>query len=201
MLEIVIKMHLPMVICDTAGKIIWRNRAFGAATETVGSVMGTDIGTISSVDMEELNENNELEADLCERRYAVSPFRFKTDEKSYWFIVFSDKTAYNRLAAQVENERGVVAYIIVDNLDELAQHVQDTYHGEAGDISNILRDFAASLGGILKEYDRSKYILIMNREGLEKCIANRFDILDRVRDVRVGEMGLPIHHLHGRHRT
>ena len=192
MLEIVIKMHLPMVICDTAGKIIWRNRAFGAATETVGSVMGTDIGTISSVDMEELNENNELEADLCERRYAVSPFRFKTDEKSYWFIVFSDKTAYNRLAAQVENERGVVAYIIVDNLDELAQHVQDTYHGEAGDISNILRDFAASLGGILKEYDRSKYILIMNREGLEKCIANRFDILDRVRDVRVGEMGLPI---------
>lgn len=192
MLEIVIKMHLPMVICDTTGKIIWRNRAFGAATEAVGSVMGADIGTISSIDVEELDEKTELEADLCERRYAVSPFRFKTDEKSYWFIVFSDKTAYNRLAAQVENERGVVAYIIVDNLDELAQHVQDTYHGEGGDIAKILRDFAASLGGILKEYDRSKYILIMNREGLEKCIANRFDILDRVREVRVGEMGLPI---------
>ena len=38
MLEIVIKMHLPMVICDTGGKIIWRNRAFGEATESIGSM-------------------------------------------------------------------------------------------------------------------------------------------------------------------
>ena len=55
MLEIVVKMQFPMVICDMNGKIIWRNRAFGSVTEMIGSVMGVGIDTIATVDLEALS--------------------------------------------------------------------------------------------------------------------------------------------------
>lgn len=190
MLEIVIKMRLPMVICDTGGKIIWRNRAFGEATESIGSVMGVGLDTISSISLEELSEENGCDVELCDRCYRADAFAFKTDEKNYWFIVFSDRTEYNRLTEMVENERSVIAYILIDNLDELSRHVQD-FGSEVNDIAGILRDFAASLDGVLREYDRNKYLLITNRAGLNRCIADNFSILDKVREVRIGDMGLP----------
>lgn len=190
MLEIVIKMRLPMVICDTGGKIIWRNRAFGEATESIGSVMGVGLDTISSISLEELSEENGCDVELCDRCYRADAFAFKTDEKNYWFIVFSDRTEYNRLTEMVESERSVIAYILIDNLDELSRHVQD-FGSEVNDIAGILRDFAASLDGVLREYDRNKYLLITNRAGLNRCIADNFSILDKVREVRIGDMGLP----------
>ncbi len=192
MLEIVVKMQHPMVICDMSGKIIWRNRAFGVATETIGSVMGVGIDTISSVDPEALAEDKEISAELCERRYKIHAFAFKTDEKSYWFLAFDDCTELDALAARVESERSVVGYILVDNLDELSQHGQDSYRSEVNDVTGILREFAASLHAILREYDRNKYILLTNREGLLQCRKSNFDILDKVRDIRVGDLGLPI---------
>lgn len=192
MLEIVVKMQFPMVICDTSGKIIWRNRAFGSVTESIGSVMGVSIDTISSVDLEALSEGNVLSAELCDRRYGISPFAFKTDEKNYWFLVFDDCTEIDTLTARVESERSVVAFVHVDNLDELSRHGQNDYRSEANDVAAILREFAASLHAILREYDRNKYMLLMNRESLSKCRKSNFDILDKVRDIRVGDLALPI---------
>lgn len=192
MLEIVVKMQYPMIICDTTGKIIWRNRAFGRATEKIGSVMGVSIGSISSVNPEELADGTPVSAELCERRYEIDPFLFKTDEKNYWFLIFNDCTELDTLSKKIESERSVVGYILIDNLDELTRNGQDNYRSEANDVSGILREFAASLGGILREYDRNKYILLMNSDGLTRCRKTNFDILDRVRDIKVGDLGLPI---------
>lgn len=192
MLETVVKMQFPMVICDTTGKIIWRNRAFASATEMIGSVMGVSIETISTISTEELAEAEEFSAELCERRYLITRHSFKTDEKTYWFLVFDDCTEIDALTAKVESERGVVGYILLDNLDELSRHGQDTYSSEINEVSILLRDYAASLNAILREYDRNKYLLLMNRDALERCRATNFDILDKVREIRVGDLGLPI---------
>ena len=72
-------------------------------------------------------------------------------------------------------ERSVIAYILIDNLDELSRHVQD-FGSEVNDIAGILRDFAAELDGVLREYDRNKYLLITNRAGLNRCIASSFSV-------------------------
>lgn len=192
MLETVVKMQFPMVICDTNGKIIWRNRAFASVTEAIGSVMGVTIDTISTIDLDGLAEHREVSAELCDRRYLVDPFSFRTDEKTYWFLVFDDCTEIDALAAKVESERSIVGYILIDNLDELSRHGQDTYSSEINDVSILLRDYAASLNAVLREYDRSKYLLIMNRDALHKCRGSNFDILDKVREIRVGDLGLPI---------
>lgn len=192
MLEMVIKMQNPMVICDTMGKIIWRNRAFALATEKIGSVMGVSIDSISSVNVEELEEKGSGSAELCDRRYQVDLLHFKTDEKKYWFLIFDDRTEVDSLNAQIESERSVVAYAIVDNLEELSRNGQDSLKNETNKVDEILREFTSSVNGIMREYDRDKYMLIMNRAGLAKSRANNFAVLDKIRDIRVGDLGMPI---------
>ena len=149
------------------------------------------LDTISTVSLDALSEDVPCDAELCDRLYRVDAFGFKTDEKNYWFLVWNDRTEYERLTGMVESERSVIAYILIDNLDELSRHVQD-FGSEVNDIAGILRDFAAELDGVLREYDRNKYLLITNRAGLNRCIANSFSVLDRVREVHIGDMGLPI---------
>ncbi|MBR5011173.1 MAG: hypothetical protein IKY12_01305, partial [Clostridia bacterium] len=192
MLETVVKMQNPMLICDASGKIIWRNRAFAMATSSIGSVMGANVEAVSTLLIDDLSTKEEISAEICERRYTVEHFTFKMGQKSYFFLVFSDCSEIDKLYAKVESERSVVAYILVDNLDELSQHGKNDYRNEANDVSEILRDFADSLDGILREYDRDKYLLITNREGLMRCRSANFDILDKIRDIRVSELSLPI---------
>ncbi len=192
MLETVVKMQNPMIICDMSGKIIWRNRAFASATTQIGSVMGSNIGTISTLHVEDLETNEEISAEICEIRYTVDHFPFNMGQKNYIFLVFTDCSEIDMLTTKVESERSVVAYILVDNLDELSQHGKNDYRSEANDVSAILRDFADSLCGILREYDRNKYMLLTNRDGLVKCRNANFDILDKIRDIRVSELSLPI---------
>ncbi len=192
MLEMVIKMQNPMIICDTMGKIIWRNLAFAAVTEKIGSVMGVGIDSISSVQLDELEKTGRVAAELCGHRYIVDMLSFKTDEKKYWFLMFDDRTEIDALNAKIENERSVVAYVVIDNLEELSRIGQESIKHEINTVDEILREFANSVDGIIREYDRNKYLLIMNRAGLATCRRNNFDVLDKIRDVRVGDLGMPI---------
>ena len=45
---------------------------------------------------------------------------------------------------------------------------------------------------MIREYDRNKYVLLMSREMLAQCIKNKFDILDAVREIRIGDDNMPI---------
>ena len=48
------------------------------------------------------------------------------------------------------------------------------------------------MGGILREYDRNKYMILFSREMLSACIKSKFEILDAIRDVRIGDDNMPI---------
>jgi len=56
----------------------------------------------------------------------------------------------------------------------------------------VLRDWAEECGGILKEYERDKYLFLMEKRVLYHCVARKFDVLDRVRAVRAGDFELPM---------
>ncbi|MBQ7660679.1 MAG: DHH family phosphoesterase [Clostridia bacterium] len=191
-LEALMKMQFPVVICDKNGKIVWRNRSFGLAASSIDSVMGAKLHELCAFAPEAVEKGSPFAVDFCGRNYEVLPLDFDTDEKHYSLYVFDDKTEYNRLSEAVEDERGVVGYVFMDNLEELSRHSEEDYHNEVGTVAALLREFAASIDALLCEYERSKFLLLMSRGALRTCIESDFDILDRVRDVRIGESKLPL---------
>ena len=85
-----------------------------------------------------------------------------------------------------------MAYIVIDSLQELAQYVRVSYRTAVSEIETILKEWVAGLGGMIREYEREKYLTVFNRAALNDCIANKFRILETVRNVKLGDNSYPV---------
>ncbi len=126
------------------------------------------------------------------KRYKLESYSMRIDNEEYFFTVFRDVNSILELKERAERENPVVAYIAIDNLQELTQFVRASYRETATRIEKILSDWVLGLDGMIREYDRDKYIAIFSEEKLEKCIADRFSILNTVMDVRIGDNTFPV---------
>ena len=126
------------------------------------------------------------------KRYKLESYAMRIDSEEVFFTVFRDVNSLLELKERAERENPVVAYIAIDNLQELTQFVRASYRETASRIEMILSDWVLGLDGMIREYDRDKYIAIFSEEKLEKCIADRFSILSTVMDVRIGDNTFPV---------
>ena len=105
---------------------------------------------------------------------------------------WNDRSEIVSVYRQLNDETAVVAYIMIDNLDELMQYVQEQYRTVVGQVESVLKEWAESVGGIFKEYERERYIFIFEAAHVREFIENKFDILDRVRNIKIGEGNMPV---------
>lgn len=106
--------------------------------------------------------------------------------------VFTETTELVALEDKMKRENPVVAFIVIDNLAELAQYVRTSDRAAANRVESLLKKWAEDMSGIVREYDRDKYMMIISQEKLEDCVKNKFEILDRVRDVRLGDDNMSV---------
>ncbi|MBQ2807190.1 MAG: DHH family phosphoesterase [Clostridia bacterium] len=126
------------------------------------------------------------------KRYELQSYPMMIDGEEYFFTVFRDVNSLLEIKEKADRENPVVAYIAIDNLQELTQFVRANYRETSTRIDQIMLEWVESLNGMIREYDRDKYLAIFSEEMLEKCIADRFDILNTVMDAKVGDNTFPL---------
>ena len=126
------------------------------------------------------------------KRYELQSYPMRIDGEEYFFTVFRDVNGLLEIKEQLERENPVVAYIAMDNLQELTQFVRASYRETANRIEQILQDWVQSLHGLIREYDRDKYVAVFSEQMLDVCIADRFSILNTVMDVKIGDNTFPV---------
>lgn len=110
----------------------------------------------------------------------------------YYMVVFYEVTELLRIQDQMARQNTVVAYIVLDNLEELAQYVRVSFRSAANAIEVILKNWANEIGGMLREYERDKYMLIFSEEQLLICKENKFQILEEISKVELGDNSMPV---------
>ena len=200
MFEAVVKMDSPVFICDSSERVIWFNNAMEEMCpkrklygERVSDVFGVTLADIrKSISGADSQNDSGAHLSFDGRGFAAQYHHIKTDEEDFTLIVTTETTELDSLSAKMSDDSLVVAYIIIDNLNEMMQYDTELYRPAAAKIDEILRDWAAEYSAILKEYERDKYLLITRECELERMIGQKFDILDKVRSVRAGETSLPL---------
>lgn len=128
-----------------------------------------------------------------DRRYVVCAHEVHLNDKPNYLVTFTDVTDLLALREKEERELPVLAYIDVDNLEELVQYTRVNYRDASRRIDDILITFAAEMNGMLREYERDRYFLLFTQEKLRECENDKFSsLLDRVRGVRLGEYSIPV---------
>ncbi len=126
------------------------------------------------------------------KKYGLRCYILRSRGKDYYFIVFNDVTELLALQRVMYETEPVVAYIVIDSLQELAQYIRVSYRTAVNEIEAKLKEWATSFGGMLREYEREKYLLVFNRAALDRCVRGKFPILDTVRSIRLGDNSFPV---------
>ncbi len=204
---------IPYAVVTENGKIVTVNAAMKNIAGVKETMFNSDITSICKISMEhftastisaedaseeEVGENEDVLKDkpaTCEidgRIYHIDCHKMYSKSKPFYMLVFNDITDLTNLSNLHRALHTAVAYIAIDNLDEIAQYAKVSFQAEINQVDTMLKDWAKSLGAILREYDKDKYMLLMTRQSLSNCIKNKFEILDRVREIHLGDDNIPI---------
>lgn len=195
MFDAVVKLPTPVFICDENERILWYNTATEELYSSKNKLYGESVTELFGVSLSEIR-SPETGAGVvlsCEGRHFLARYTaIKTDDNDFCLIMTSEITEEEHLRKRLNEEELAAAYIYVDNFAEMMQYDSENYRIAAARIDEVLRDWAEECGGILKEYERDKYLFLMEKRVLAHCVARRFDVLDRVRAVRAGDFELPM---------
>ena len=99
---------------------------------------------------------------------------------TYWV----DVTEYDNMRIQYENTRPVSGIVIIDNLDELTRNQPERIKNDLRDeIEDKLSLWCSDFGGIIRRYDRDRYLLFMEKQNVEKLKLVKFDITNQIHQV------------------
>ena len=185
--EVIAQMHHPILLTDDAGHSVFCNGEFLSLSGREALIAGTPLDHLCSVSV----EDGVTYADFDRRRCTVYRTPMAAGGHAYTLLNFYEKTEEIELERRCRDERVVIAYAIIDNIEEILQFVQDNYAETSTRVEDELRKWMADVNGVIRAYDRNKYMLVFDNVHLEQCLKESFAILDRVRSIRVGD-GMPI---------
>lgn len=204
---------MPLVMMELDGTIIWYNSSFRnifdgedllerKVSDFIIELHPGDL--LSGMD----GENHGVSRDVIinERSYTALGNFVKIEEKKdvnqfILLIYLVDNTELTEVTTKYHEERVSTGIIIVDNYDDLMQSMAETSRPQM--LAEIERKIAAWFsftGGILKKIERDKYIIIFEYKYLREFEEKKFDILDTVKEIDIGNhipvtlsIGLGVH--------
>ena len=198
------RLYIPVVICDENGKIVWYNNALSSKFGTRSVLYGKYIDNICDATTEriikdesekgvEVHFNTEvISDDDIPDAFMAKGFQIESNGRKYFMSVFSDITELKGAYAHIESDDTVIACAVIDNLDELVQYVQDMYSNAADKVESLFRGTIEGVGGVLLRYGHNKFLMMFRSVDLEKFEADRFSLLDEIREIYIGETTIPV---------
>ncbi len=193
--EVVRQVDFPSVITTADGKILWANRKMLELCSAPNqmALSGKNFSVLSGIPMSEIiTATGKKVITVADKNFYAYAYLMEAQDRDYWMTTLEDRTEIDELEARINSESPVVAYVSVDNLEELMQYVQGSYREAAAEVDEIMTEWAHSIGALIREYDREKYLLVFPKNQLPGCIESKFDILDRIREVRFGDGSMSV---------
>lgn len=192
---------LPMVIFrPETGAIIWSNDGFQRICGQTEQLFDHRIGDLvpnfaARWLLEGMNEAPELIV-MQERRYRVYGNLTHTssqngDQGLLATIYWVDVTESDTVVHKYQDSRPAVAIIMLDNYEELTKGATDVSRSAMrARIDRKINDWTADCHGLLRKYERDRYLFVFEEKDYDKLAGGKFSVLDSVREV-VSTEGVP----------
>ena len=189
------KAPLPMLMLrPESGEIIWANDRFGQMT---GGKNGDQLyerkltDFIPGFETRWIIEGKSVypgEVTFRERRYLVFGQLARAGGRSGGFVATTywvDVSEMSQIRDAYQATRPVAAILLIDNYEDLMmKNLTDNERSNmVAEIDARLDAWVAGTGGLLRRYQRERYLLIFEEQYLEKFIEKKFEVLDAVREV------------------
>ena len=185
---------LPIAIfCIDDSRIVWGNEAFfrmcGEESPRLDAYLAQLVPQFSGTWLLDGKTRYPTLLEIHGRKYQLFGERIHSEKESenstfmgitYWV----DVTEYDNIRIDYENSRPVAGVLIIDNLDELVKNQPDRVKNDLRDaVEDQLGQWCAGFNGILRRFDRDRYLLLMDRQSMDRLKAGKFSITDEIHAV------------------
>ena len=113
------------------------------------------------------------------------PVKFAVHQPEYMVLFVEDVTHVEELRSEYNASRTVLCYVQIDNYDEVMQGQTEAERaGLLLAVNQALGGWLKNLGGFLKRVSEDLYVAVLERKDLDRAMAERFDVLDKVRQIQ-----------------
>lgn len=181
---------IPTVIISHDGKVVWSNNGFSrilSCTPASGTHIQEIIPDFDLYACINVSDDNYYTIVIDNKLYQVEMCSAESENEKYYAFHFKDTTQYEQLKEKYQAERFVCAVIFVDNYDDVMIDVQNADKPKVtAAIEETLNLCAQDVNGIIKKYEKDKFMFYLSNAGLSKFIENRFEILEKIKSIAVG---------------
>ncbi|MBR5377018.1 MAG: DHH family phosphoesterase [Lachnospiraceae bacterium] len=202
--ELLKGLPLPYAILDDDARFIWANREFQAVlgkNDLFGKSIASHIPTITKDSFPEGSDSCELCFSIDDRDYRACLQRIPLDDMAresavinsenfsgqLMTVLLFDETGMNRIIRENRDEKQVTGYIYMDNYDEVMENVEDVRRSLLSAlIDRKIKKYFAGYDAVVKNFEKDKFFVLMTQRSFDSLSENRFDILEDVKTVKVG---------------
>lgn len=182
-----INLPFPLLIIGEEGNISWYNTRFSSIIgkeEVLGKNVTELIKDFDIKDSKDIHNNVKIN----NRYYDVYTSIVNTTEVQYatnniTILYFYDVTTNKESLENKEN----IMLIEVDNLDEVIKSTEEDKRPLlAAEIERAINSYAQGINAMIRKYSSNKYVLSVQSAYIEKDMRKKFEILDIVREINIG---------------
>ncbi|MBQ9982124.1 MAG: DHH family phosphoesterase [Oscillospiraceae bacterium] len=178
----------PIAIVDSGGKIVWYNQTFLEEISNNTDAFGIDICEELDFSEENLKSDGDFEINYQQKYYRLNcsiNYDYNIELK---IIFFRDITDYRLLHDKYTRTKPTVALIHIDNYEDLFKAAKESERSSTlASIEELFENFMTNSNSFLKRLSKDKFLIVFEEQHLQQLLANRFEILDKARAIRVSE--------------
>ena len=177
---------IPTVLVND-GRILWYNQYFrqdvlndyDAVTRPVNRVL-------PELDLAVCSRPHGQDLKVGERRFTAYAGSAKGSRGASLVYLIND-TLYKETLDEYNESRPACLIIVIDSYDELFDDMKDSEQAkELEAINSLLEEYIGRSTGFLRKVTNSRYIAVVEERDVRWMLAERFDILDKVRALHPG---------------
>lgn len=197
------KLDVGMAVFSKEGKLQWHNELFAEMVDNkeLGAAKPEEILPLQENAFEILSVKDGekvIQLEKTGRYYKMRYCSVKTQERveikdgeskglSGLMLFLTDITEHEILRQQYENNRLCLAYVCFDNYEEVTRGLSETSIATlTGEVNGMLTKWVSEQHGFICRMNKEKCLVGFNQSSVQDLQDNRFDILDKIRELRIG---------------
>jgi c-di-AMP phosphodiesterase-like protein len=184
---------IPVAIIEYSGTIRWANQAFLTVcqnNELIGKNIKNIVQDIKPSEFILTQTTYEKNIKVKDKEYNMLAEQFSkmADEKASMFVLyFMDNTEINLLKKKIKDQRCMIGYLCIDSFEEIMHSIEEVRRPMLmAIIDRKINLWFKEREVVVTKFERDKYLMIFNRKELESMQERKFDILDELRHIQVG---------------
>lgn len=188
----VFNMPFAMAMVDEKGDLIWYNTRFADISqgdEVLGQPLEDAIPNLSVKHLKEGDDPLIASVDGLDYIFYYTIQRDDKNQKAHRVLLYGlNYTKEKELQDAYHDESLVVGLLFLDNYDEIRQGALESERNIIfANIDNMMSEYFGEYFGIVRKYESDKYLVILQKEQMDVLTEKRFDILDRIKQIKTGE--------------